>query len=72
VVCLYLAVWGSIRDFLVIHDGLAVMLVVVYDLTDNEIDGLAFLELTIDDLNKLMPDKMGIIKRIYRLMQAVS
>ena len=40
--------------------------------TDNEIDGFAFLELTIDDLNKLLPDKLGIVKRIYRLIQAVS
>lgn len=43
-----------------------------YHLTDNEIDGLAFLELTIDDLNKLLPDKLGIVKRIYCLIQAVS
>ena len=40
--------------------------------TDNEIDGLGFLELTIDDLNKLLPDKLGIVKRIYRLIQAAS
>ena len=42
-----------------------------YHLTDDEIDGLAFLELTIDDLNKLLPDKLGIVKQIYRLIQAV-
>ena len=39
---------------------------------DNEIDGLAFLDLTIEDLNKLLPDKLGIVKKIYRLVQAVS
>ena len=39
---------------------------------DHAVDGLAFLELTIDELNKLLPDKLGIVKKIYRLIQAVS
>lgn len=40
--------------------------------SDQEIDGKAFLELTIDELNKILPDKLGIVKKIYRLVQAVS
>ena len=44
----------------------------IYFFTDNEIDGLALLELTVDDLSKLLPDKLGIVKKIYRLVQAVS
>ena len=38
----------------------------------HEIDGISFLELTMDELNKLLPDKLGIVKKIYRLIQSVS
>ena len=39
---------------------------------DNEIDGAAFLELTVDELNHLMPNKLGLVKKIYSLIQLVS
>ena len=39
---------------------------------DNEIDGEAFVELTLDELNSLIPNKLGVVKKIYRIIQAVS
>ena len=37
-----------------------------------DIDGQSFLELTTDDLNRLFPDSLGTVKKIYRLVQSVS
>lgn len=37
-----------------------------------EIDGTSFLELTMDELNKLFPEKLGTVKKVYRLIQSVS
>ena len=37
-----------------------------------DIDGTSFLELTTDDLNKLFPDSLGTVKKVYRLVQSVS
>ena len=39
---------------------------------DNEIDVAAFLELTVDVLNQLIPNKLGLVKKIYRLIPLVS
>ena len=44
----------------------------LYRLSDNEIDGEAFLELTIEKLNVLISSKLGIVKKIYHLIQSVS
>ena len=38
-------------------------------LTDNEIDGEAFLELTIDDVKTMVPGKLGVVKKICRLIK---
>ena len=38
----------------------------------NEIDGQTFLELTMDELNILLPNKLGIVKKLYRLIQSVN
>ena len=40
--------------------------------SDNEIDGFAFLDLSLDELNQLIPNKLGVVKKIYRLIQSVS
>ena len=39
---------------------------------DNEVDGEAFVELTLDELNSLVPNKLGVVKKIYQIIQAVS
>ena len=43
-------------------------------LTDNEIDGEAFLELTIDDVKTMVPGKLGGVKicRLIKLELVVS
>ena len=43
-----------------------------FGFTDNEVDGEAFLELSIGELNPLIPQKLGIVKKIYHLIQSVS
>ena len=40
--------------------------------TEQEVDGVSFLELTMDELNRLFPDKLGTVKKLYRLIQSVS
>ena len=40
--------------------------------TEQEVDGMSFMELTMDELNRLFPDKLGTVKKLYRLIQSVS
>ena len=40
--------------------------------TEQEVDGISFLELTMDELNRLFPEKLGTVKKLYRLIQSVS
>ena len=47
-------------------------LATLYISADNEIDGEAFLDLSIEELNSLIPNKLGVVKKIYRLIQSVS
>ena len=39
---------------------------------ENEIDGEAFVDLTLAELNSLIPNKLGVVKKLHRIIQAVS
>ena len=41
-------------------------------LTDNAVDGESFLDLSESDLKEMIPNKMGVVKRILKLQQEVS
>jgi len=40
-------------------------------LTDNEVDGESFLDLSEMDLKEMIPSKIGVVKKILKLQQEV-
>jgi len=39
---------------------------------ENEVDGESFIDLSESDLKEMMPNKVGVVKKILKLQQEVS
>ena len=44
----------------------------IISFTDNEVDGDTFMDFNESDLKEMMPNKMGVVKKILKLQQEVG
>jgi len=42
------------------------------NISENEVDGESFMDLSESDLKEMIPNKMGVVKKILKLQQEVS